>query len=76
VTIGRELVDHVGILRTIPTAASSSDSIGGSDYVFAVTAGNAGEITIAVQPDRSGIFDWTIKVAGIGEASLFQIIYP
>jgi hypothetical protein len=75
-TIGRELVDHVGILRTFPTAASSSDSIDGSNYVFAVTPGSTGEITTAVQPDRFGIFEWTIKAAGLGEASLFQIIYP
>ena len=75
-TIGRGLVDHVGILRTIPTAASSSESIDGSQYVFAVAPGRGGEISIAVQPDRFGIFDWTIKAADLGEASLFQIIYP
>jgi hypothetical protein len=75
-TIGRELVDHVGVLRTIPTAASSSESADGSAYVFAVAPGNAGEITIAVQPDRFGVFEWTLKAAGLGEASLFQIIYP
>jgi hypothetical protein len=75
-TIGRELVDHVGVLRTIPTAASSSESMDGSSYVFAITPGSAPEVIIAVQPDRFGIFGWTIKVAGLGEASLLQIIYP
>jgi hypothetical protein len=31
---------------------------------------------ISVQPDHFGLFTWKLKIAGVGEASLFQIIYP
>jgi hypothetical protein len=75
-TVGRELMDRAGILRTIPIASSSAESVDGTNLKFSVSSSGWDELTIAVQPDRFGIFDWTLKVTGIGEASLFQIIYP
>jgi hypothetical protein len=75
-TIGRNLIDKAAIVRTIPTAVSAKDSADGTEFTFAVASEGSAEVTLSVQPDSFGLFRWGLKAAGIGEASLLQIIYP
>lgn len=75
VSVGRELVDHVGIVRTIPTAAASIGTSSGTEFVFKQTPDTMSDIAITMQPDRFGWFNWTLRI-GQNEMSLFQIIYP
>ena len=76
VFVGRELIDKAAIVRTVPTALSSSETAEGTLFEFGVSPQAPGEIVIAIQPDQFGLFRWTIRAAGAAEASLFQIIYP
>lgn len=75
-TIGRDLIEKSALVRTIPTAVATADSVAGTEYTFAGTSGGPTEIRFSVQPDSFGLFRWSLKAAGIGEASLFQLIYP
>lgn len=74
-TLGRTLTEKAAIIRTIPTAASSKETPDGTAFAF--TSDDARpEVTILIQPDRFGVFEWKLKIDGAGETSLFQIIYP
>jgi hypothetical protein len=75
-TIGRNLIEKAAIVRTIPTAVTTTDSVAGTEFTFASPPGGPAEVVLSVQPDSFGLFRWSLKAAGIGEASLFQIIYP
>jgi hypothetical protein len=75
VTLGPELAEKAAIIRTIPTAISTKEVSDGIKFAFA-SENPKPQITISVQPDRFGFFDWKLKIEGVGEASLFQIIYP
>jgi hypothetical protein len=75
VTLGRELVEKVAIIRTIPTASSSKDTTVGTEFEFE-SGGSRAQVVISLQPDRFGVFSWKLTIAGVGEASLFQVIYP
>ena len=75
-TIGRDLIEKSSLVRTIPTAVATTDSVAGTEFTFAGTSGGPAEVVLSVQPDSFGLFRWSFKGAGIGEASLFQIIYP
>ena len=75
ITLGHQLTEKSAVIRTIPAAASSRDTPEGTEYAFASAATQA-LIVLSVQPDAFGIFDWKLKVEGVGEASLFQVIYP
>jgi hypothetical protein len=75
ITIGRDLIEKVGVIRTIPAALSAADTADGTELVFGAPQAPS-RIAIEVRPNGAGIFRWTLKVEGAGEASLFQIIYP
>lgn len=75
VSLSGELTERAGIIRSVPTAASSKETPFGTEFVFPTDARQA-HVVISVQPDRFGIFTWKLKIDGAGEASLFQIIYP
>jgi len=75
VSLSRDLIGKAVIVRTIPAALSSHETADGTEMSFAVDHPQA-PVVISVQPDRFGIFDWTLRVEGLGAASLFQIIYP
>jgi hypothetical protein len=74
-TLGRELIDRTGIVRTIPAATAVKDTAEGTEYTFAAQDRRT-ELVLSLQPDRWGWFSWTLRIDGVGEASLFQIIYP
>lgn len=75
VALSRELTDKTTIVRTVPPAASSRETADGVEFAFTIDHPQA-PIVISVQPDRFGAFSWTLRIDGVGEASLFQIIYP
>jgi hypothetical protein len=74
--IDRQLIDRTGILRSVPASTFTSESVDEASYNFAVASGRRSEIVISVQPDQFGVFNWTLKIGGAGQATLFQVIYP
>jgi hypothetical protein len=74
-TLSRDLIERVAIVRSVPAAITTEAIPLGTQFVFAADARQT-EIVIWVRPDRHGLFSWKLRIENVGEASLFQIIYP